>query len=105
MLSANGIKANCMSVTYQRGRQLYETSTFKDIEIYEEEDSCNSGDMCIEGKVKGSGTKWYETKVLTDEESSMLQETNSRRKLKMNQPTAEALKSMIEKYCQINFRC
>ena len=147
MLSVNEIKANCMSVTYHRGRQLYETSPFKDIEIYEEEDSYNSGDMCIEGKVKGNGTKWYETKVLTDagdnildyectcpayesyygmckhcvalallyrenqkrsergqasfqtdEEALMLQKTDSRRKLKMNQPTAEALKSMIEKY-------
>ena len=71
MLSINEIKANCMSVTYQRGRQLYEDEPFKDIEIYEEEDSYDPGEMCIEGKVKGSGTKWYETVVWVDAEDNI----------------------------------
>ena len=72
MLSVNEIKANCMSVTYQRGRQLYEDDPFKDIEVYEEEDSYDSGEMCIEGKVKGSGTKWYETVVWVDSDDNIL---------------------------------
>lgn len=72
MLTINEIKANCMTATYQRGKELYETDPFKNIEIYEEEDSYNSGDMCVEGKVKGSGTKWYKTVVWINAQDNIM---------------------------------
>lgn len=63
MLSIQEIRGNCMGQTYGRGKELFESGKYKDIDIYEDD---VYDDVVIDGLVKGSGTKQYSVTVEID---------------------------------------
>ena len=63
MLKVNDIKDNCMSTVYTRGKNLYNQVAYKNVKIYELADEGISHVNVIEGRVKGSGGKWYKTHI------------------------------------------
>ena len=74
MLSISEIRDNCYSTTYSKGRELFNSQAFRDIEIEDVPDEYafvmsrplfggTDPDERISGFVKGSGSKWYAAHV------------------------------------------
>lgn len=61
MLSIQEIRDNCMSSVYTRGRDLFMQGKYRNVEIYE--DDIYENQMDISAVIKGSGSKWYNTRV------------------------------------------
>lgn len=61
MLSIQEIRDNCMSSVYTRGRDLFMQGKYRSVEIYE--DDIYENQIDISAQIKGSGSKWYNTKI------------------------------------------
>ena len=69
MLAIQTIRDESLSSAYQKGRDLFVRNLLLDVTIEPDADDEN---MVIEGKVKGSGRKWYQVSLTIDEEDEIL---------------------------------
>ncbi len=69
MLTIQEIRGNCVGQTFNRGKEIYASGKYKDIDIYEDDIYDN---MVIDGVVMGSGRKQYGVRVDVDPDTDTI---------------------------------